>query len=143
MNSYILKNESNQDDILLYEEKKSYSFTPKNVTKVKRITVLDPEMLNGILESKIIKKYNTLVKMITDIISSEDTSEGDILAAFTEIKRIRQYLISLVNCLDKALLKKYLDKIALLETKLKRYQMLIINNYYQYSNEFEIGRGGR
>ena len=128
MNSYILKNEAKKQDILLYEEKKSYSFTPKSITKVKKITVLDPEMLNGILESKILKKYNNLVKLIYSIIDSDSTGEGDILIAFTELNRIRQYLISLINILDKNILKKYMDKVAILEAKLKQYQLVLINS---------------
>ena len=33
MNSFILKNDDEEKKVLLYEEKKSYSFTPKKVIK--------------------------------------------------------------------------------------------------------------
>ena len=140
MNSYILKNDNKTKDIVLFEEKKSYTFTPKSITKVKKITILDKDMLNGILESKIIKKYNRLLKIVYSILESDDSNEGDILIAFTEISRIKQYLISLINSLDKDILKKYLDKISMLEEELKRYQVIMFNNNLEYIDELGKGR---
>ena len=88
MTSYILKNNKKSKDILLFEEKKSYSFTPKKTYKwVKKITILDTEMLSEVWENKINKEYDKLLKLIYSLISEEDTTSGDVLIAYTEIER--------------------------------------------------------
>ena len=118
MNSFILKN----DD----EEKKSYSFTPKKGYKrVKKITVLDKDMVSSILEDKIIKKYNLLIKIIYDLITSDDTTSGDVLAAYTELDRIRNILLYKYNeYLRKEFIDKYLKKLYVLELELKKVHVM-------------------
>ena len=65
MSSYVLKNNDEEKKVLLYEEKTSYSFSPKKGYKrVKKITVLDQEILSKILEEKVTKSYNKLIKII-------------------------------------------------------------------------------
>ena len=118
MNSFILKN----DD----EEKKSYSFTPKKGYKrVKKITVLDKDMVSSILEDKIVKKYNLLIKIIYDLITSDDTTSGDVLAAYTELDRIRNILLYKYNeYLRKEFIDKYLKKLYVLELELKKVHVM-------------------
>ena len=122
MNSFILKNDDEEKKVLLYEEKKSYSFTPKNGYKrVKKITVLDKDMVSSILEDKIVKKYNLLIKIIYDLITSDDTTSGDVLAAYTELDRIRNILLYKYNeYLRKEFIDKYLKKLYVLELELKK-----------------------
>ena len=65
MTSYILKNNKKSKDILLFEEKESYSFTPKKTYKwVKKVTVLDTEMLSRVWENKINKEYDKLLDFV-------------------------------------------------------------------------------
>ena len=112
--------------VLLYEEKKSYSFTPKKGYKrVKKITVLDKDMVSSILEDKIIKKYNLLIKIIYDLITSDDTTSGDVLAAYTELDRIRNILLYKYNeYLRKEFIDKYLKKLYVLELELKKVHVM-------------------
>ena len=126
MNSFILKNDDEEKKVLLYEEKKSYSFTPKNGYKrVKKITVLDKDMVSSILEDKIVKKYNLLIKIIYDLITSDDTTSGHVLAAYTELDRIRNILLYKYNeYLRKEFIDKYLKKLYVLELELKKVHVM-------------------
>ena len=86
MNSYILKNDDKEKKVLLYKEQTGYSFSPKKEYKrVKKITVLDADMVSGILEDKIVKAYNRLLKIVYDlIVAGDETTSGDVLVAYTE-----------------------------------------------------------
>lgn len=137
MTSYILKNNKKSKDILLFEEKESYSFTPKKTYKwVKKITILDTEMLNEVWENKINKEYDKLLKLIYSLISEEDTTSGDVLIAYTEIDRIKKYLMSLrEKGLKKEIIEKYLKKLYILELELKKVHVM------ELTEEIEMGKG--
>lgn len=124
MNNYILKNQKGDKEVLLFQEQNSYSFTPKEVKKVKKITIFDPLMLQSILEKKLNKKYNRLLKIIYSLISSDDTTSGDILVAYSEIERIREYLLSLQKNLSKVFIDSYLKKLYILELELKKVHVM-------------------
>lgn len=135
MNSYILKKNKKDEDILLFQEKISYSFTPKKSYKwVKKVTILDPDMLSSIWENKIIKEYNKLLKIIYGLISSDDTDSSNVLVTYTEIERLKQYLLSLeIKGLKKEFINKYLKKLYILELELKKVHVMELTE--------EIGRG--
>ena len=137
MNSFILKNDNEEKKVLLYEEKKSYSFTPKKgYKKVKKITVLDKDMTSSILEDKIIRKYNLLIKIIYDLISSDDTTSGDVLAAYTELDRLRNIMLYKYHeYLRKEFIDKYLKKLYVLELELKKVHVM------ELTDEIEEQRG--
>ena len=132
MNSYILKKNKKDEDILLFQEKISYSFTPKKSYKwVKKVTVLDPDMLSSIWENKIIKE---LLKIIYGLISSDETDSSNVLVTYTEIERLKQYLLSLeIKGLKKEFINKYLKKLYILELELKKVHVMELTE--------EIGRG--
>lgn len=135
MNSYILKKNKKDEDILFFQEKISYSFTPKKSYKwVKKVTVLDPDMLSSIWENKIIKEYNKLLKIIYGLISSDETDSSNVLVTYTEIERLKQYLLSLeIKGLKKEFINKYLKKLYILELELKKVHVMELTE--------EIGRG--
>ena len=135
MSSYVLKNSDEEKKVLLYEEKTSYSFSPKKGYKrVKKITVLDQEILSKILEEKVTKSYNKLIKIIYDLINSEDTTSGDILVTFTEIDRIKDILLYKYNKkLKKEFIDKYLKKLYLLEQELKKININTYDNFLKDS----------
>lgn len=137
MTSYILKNNKKSKDILLFEEKESYSFAPKKTYKwVKKITILDTEMLSEVWENKINKEYDKLLKLIYSLISEEDTTSGDVLIAYTEIDRIKKYLMSLrEKGLKKEIIEKYLKKLYILELELKKVHVM------ELTEEIEMGKG--
>ena len=137
MSSFILKNDDEEKKVLLYEEKKSYSFTPKKGYKrVKKVTVLDKDMVSSILEDKIIKKYNLLIKIIYDLMSSDDTTSGDVLAAYTELDRIRNIMLYKYHeYLKKEFIDKYLKKLYVLEMELKKVHVM------ELTEEIEENRG--
>lgn len=135
MNSYILKNNKEEHKVLLYQEKASYTFSPKKgYNEVKKITILDPNMLNTLWEHKIDKEYSKLLKLIYSLVSNDDTTSTDVLIAYTEIERIKEYLLTLKNKgLKKELLDKYLKKLYILELELKKIHVMELTE--------EIGKG--
>lgn len=135
MTNYILKNNKETQEVLLYQEKTTYSFTPKKgYQEIKKITVLDPEMLNCLWERKLEKEYEKLLKLIYSLVANDDTTSGDVLIAYTEIDRIKKYLLSLdEKIVEKKLLEKYLKKLYILELELKKVHVMELTE--------EIGRG--
>lgn len=135
MSSYILKNNKEEHKVLLYQEKASCTFSPKKgYNEVKKITILDPNMLNTLWEHKIDKEYSKLLKLIYSLVSNDDTSSTDVLIAYTEIERIKEYLLTLKNKgLKKELLDKYLKKLYILELELKKIHVMELTE--------EIGKG--
>lgn len=135
MSSYILKNNKEEHKVLLYQEKASYTFSPKKgYNEVKKITILDPNMLNTLWEHKLDKEYSKLLKLIYSLVSNDDTTSTDVLIAYTEIERIKEYLLTLKNKgLKKELLDKYLKKLYILELELKKIHVMELTE--------EIGKG--
>lgn len=135
MSSYILKNNKEEHKVLLYQEKASYTFSPKKgYNEVKKITILDPNMLNTLWEHKIDKEYSKLLKLIYSLVSNDDTTSTDVLIAYTEIERIKEYLLTLKSKgLKKELLDKYLKKLYILELELKKIHVMELTE--------EIGKG--
>ena len=127
MNSYILKNDDEEKKVLLYKEQTGYSFSPKKgYKKIKKITVLDADMVSGILEDKIVKAYNRLLKIIYSLImAGDETTSGDVLVAYTELDRIRNILLYKYNqYLKKEFVEKYMKKLYVLELELKKFHVL-------------------
>ena len=138
MNSYILKNDDKEKKVLLYKEQTGYSFSPKKEYKrVKKITVLDADMISGILEDKIVKAYNRLLKIVYDlIVAGDETTSGDVLVAYTELDRIRNILLYKYNqYLKKEFVDKYMKKLYILELELKKVHVL------ELTDEIEEERG--
>ncbi len=127
MNSYILKNDDKEKKVLLYKEQVGYTFSPKkNYKKVKKITVLDKDMISGILEEKVSKSYSRLLKIIYSMVTAGDeTTSGDVLMAYTELDRIRNILLYKYNqYLKKEFVEKYMQKLYALELELKKVHVL-------------------
>lgn len=135
MSSYILKNNKEEHKVLLYQEKASYTFSPKKgYNEVKKITILDPDMLNTLWEHKLDKEYSKLLKLIYSLVSNDDTTSTDVLIAYTEIERIKEYLLTLKDKgLKKEVLEKYLKKLYILELELKKVHVMELTE--------EIGKG--
>ena len=69
-------------------------------------------MLNTLWEHKLDKEYSKLLKLIYSLVSNDDTTSTDVLIAYTEIERIKEYLLTLKDKgLKKEVLEKYLKKI--------------------------------
>ena len=67
MTNYILKNTKKDHEVLLYQEKSSYKYSPKKGYKESiEVTVLDNEMLNPLWEHKLNKEYEKLMAKYGD-----------------------------------------------------------------------------
>ena len=138
MSSYILKNDDEEKKVLLYKEQSGYSFSPKKGYKrVKKITVLDADMVSSILENKIVKAYNRMLRIVYNLVTSGDeTTSGDVLVAYTELDRIRNILLYKYNqYLKKEFIEKYMKKLYILELELKKVHVL------ELTDEIEEERG--
>lgn len=137
MTSYILKNNPEDHDILMLEEKEAYTFTPKKTYKwVKKVTILDSEILSKVWTNKIDKEYEKLLKLVYGLVSEEDTTSGDVLEAYTEIDRIKKYVLSLKEKgLKEKMIEKYLKKLYILELELKKVHVI------ELTEEIEMGKG--
>lgn len=135
MSNYILKNGKDVEDVLLYQEKVKYELTPKKDFKgIKKVTVLDVDMVNSIMEKKLEKDYQKIIKIIYSLVANEDTTSGDVLACYKEIERINSYLLSLrEKGLKKTIYEKYLKKLYILELELKKVHVMELKE--------EIGKG--
>lgn len=122
MKSYILKNTKKKEKVLLYQEKKGYSFTPRKAYyRVQKITVLDDNMISSILKGKIMNKYQRLYRIVRSILEDDDTTTGDILVALNETERLKQMLlVKYAKYLNKKMVEKYIGKIEILERSLQK-----------------------
>ncbi len=138
MNSYILKNDDEEKKVLLYKEQTGYEFSPKKkIKRVKKITVIDEDMVSSILADKVIKAYNRLIKIVYNLVTAGDeTTSGDVLAAYTELDRIRNILLYKYNkYLKKQFVDKYIQKLYVLELELKKVHVM------ELTDEIEEERG--
>ncbi len=122
MSSYILKKNPKDEEVLLYEEKTSYSFVPKKSYKwVKKITVLDTEILFKIWEQKISKDYNKLLKLIYALLQNDTADEGEARVCLAELNKLKKYILLLQQKgLNPEVIKMYLKKIYSLEIELQK-----------------------
>ena len=138
MNSYILKKDDEEKKVLLYKEQTGYEVSPKKgIKRVKKITVIDEDMVSSILEDKVVKAYNRLIKIIYSLITAGDeTTSGDVLVAYTELDRIRNILLYKYNqYLKKQFVDKYMKKLYVLELELKKVHVM------ELTDEIEEERG--
>ena len=89
------------------------------------------------MEDKILRAYNRLLKLIYALVTAGDeTTSGDVLAAYTELDRIRNILLyKYNNYLKKEFIKKVLTKLNALEVELKKVHVL------ELTEEIEEERG--
>lgn len=94
MSKYIVKKENGTRKIVKIEAEKYYTFSPKgNVSKmVKTVTVYDEEKIKKILIKKLMIKYQRLLNIINDIISSDDSSSSDFMICLDEISKLKDIL---------------------------------------------------
>ena len=94
-------------------------------------------MTSSLMEDKILRAYNRLLKLIYALVTAGDeTTSGDVLAAYTELDRIRNILLyKYNNYLKKEFIKKVLTKLNALEVELKKVHVL------ELTEEIEEERG--
>lgn len=143
MKNYILKNTPQEEKILLYQEKSGYSFSPKQgVYRVKKITVLNEEMISSILKGKLMSKYKRLLKIVYSLIESGDeTSSGDVFVTYTELDRLKSILLyKYAKYLDPKFIKNFYQKLEILEMELKKIHVMQLEQEIQITEEKGKGR---
>lgn len=127
MNQYIIEKTIEEKSVVSYKEKDGVSFSPKKTTKmhhVKRITVIDAELIEKMIMKKIDKEYKRILSIIYSIMNSDDSNSGDILVAYTEIQRLENIILAKYKkALKKEVIEKYLKKLKILEIELQKVQI--------------------
>ena len=139
MEEYIIEKSVTKRKIVSYEEKEGYSFSPKGegYKNVKKITIADDALNEKILLKKIEKEYQRLLKILYNIAASEDSTSGDVLIAFSEIKRLEDILLyRYKKLLKREIVEKYLKKLKILEVELNK-----LSYNFQIQNTYEEEKG--
>lgn len=143
MESYILKNMEKEEKVLLYQERNGYSFSPKNrCYRVEKITILNQGMVECILKDKVINRYNRLLQIIYNLVTSgnDESTSGDVLVTYTEIDRLRNILLNkYYRYLKREFIEEYLKKLHALEIQLKKVHVMELEQEIEV--EEEKGRG--
>lgn len=137
------------------KEFKGYPMKPKikkrnEFIEIKEIVIINPTLKEKALRVQFNIQYRRILKMIMELFSSDDTTNGDIKIAFSEIERVKRILKDIYH--KEVSLKEYtnyLDKINFLEEQLKnkiieqqRIEKMFFQNY-MYEGETEEKRRGR
>lgn len=126
----------------LFNELKGYKVTPKNgivrsnMIKVDHMNVIDPLLIENLLQKKIEKKIEMLIFKIVNVMDSDD--DGDVQKALTEAERIKYILVNEYSeFLEKEYIRKMSKKLDIIVDEL-RVRMLVkyhYNNTLSYEEE--------
>lgn len=123
MSKYVIKNQSKEKKVLLYSNKKKYTFSPKNYYKSTKILLLDDSMIESVLKEKVISKYNKIVKLIYYILASNPDDDEGAMLALDEIEKLKNIILNkYLKYLPKDFCNKYFNKLIILEKKLKEFK---------------------
>lgn len=99
--------ENNEKEVLTIENNKN------------KISIYDKKLTEEIISNKFNEKYRRLLYIITDINSSEDTTDTDECLVREQIDELKNnFLLKYKKHISKELLNKYLKMLLILETKI-------------------------
>lgn len=124
MSDFILSSTPEEKKIVEFKKVKSYSFSPKNkkgsFTTLKTVNVYDDEKVQKIIIHKYKIQYQRLIKIIQNIISSDETSEGDIMICLDEISKLQSVLtIKYEKLLSRKAYEYFINDLYFLESVMK------------------------
>ena len=136
MSNYIIKKVTIKKAKVNYQEKEGYNFLPKSkkYENVAKVTVLDNNLTKQIIHKKVDNDYKKIVSQIYNILNSsdEDDDTANVLAAFTELDRLKQiFLYKYHQKVEKKLLEIYLKKLNILEMEINKLMI----NMFNYENK--------
>ncbi len=97
MAKYLIKKDSHNDSIICINyDLKGYSFKPKmredSEIIINDVTIINPEMIESVLERKFIKNYRKILLLFFDISENGDNSGENTALALREIDRLKSIL---------------------------------------------------
>ena len=109
-------------------------------TKIKNISVVNKKMAHPLVISKVEKKYNKLIRLLADLLVSDDESGETFREALNQIEKFR---MEIKNKYRKFLMQKELEFMSKQLTSLKKeanLRLLEVQNNYYISRESGKGK---
>ncbi len=122
MANYRVARYNSAGNILTYEETDGYVFNPKHggKIKVKKLTVVDNEMIDKILSMKFDKRFRRLVTLAIGVLENEDADEGDANIVLGEAQLVKEILENKYKkFLKHEKTRLFLEKIRVIEKQLE------------------------
>lgn len=109
-----------------YDKIKGYNLTPKNNVKIpdsiniNKVIIINPLLITKIVTKKIKRRFDYLLNFLSNMYESDDENPEGLMAALTEIEKIRQELLNKNrHLLDKKEVDLTEKKLAILENEAK------------------------
>ena len=99
MSNYIIKKVTTKKAKVHVKTDEGYEFLPKSkhYANVDKVTVLNHELKEQILEKKIENDYRKIVMHIYTILNEDDEDAGNLLTAYTELDRLKFLFINIMK----------------------------------------------
>ena len=139
MSNFILNSNDDERKIIEFKKKECYYFSPKtkkgSFTSLKSVSVYDSKRVQKIIINRYKVKYQRLMKIINNIINSDDTTEGDFMICLDEIKRLQSVLtIKYEKLLSRKAYEYFIEDLYFLEKVVK-------DKLYEYKNQESLNGG--
>ena len=98
-----------------------YKLKTNNSMKVKEINIINPLIINNLINFNFNKKYKKILELYLNYLQEDDnTSESGLITALDEIARLRSILIKKYSVyMNKKLEEKLLKKLKILENEIR------------------------
>ena len=127
---YVIKRKNKIFDVIELEYPiKGYKFNSKS-EEVKTITLVEPKLIDKVLDIKINTMFTRLLMIVNDAFNSDDNPSGTAIA-LDEIAYVKSMILNkYAKLLDEQKQDLYLKKLALLEQEMQdKYLMYQLNDY--------------
>lgn len=131
---YVVKKKNKIFDVINLEYPiKGYKFNSKS-EEVKSITLVNPKLINKVVDIKVNTMLNRLLMIVNDAFNSDDNPTG-VTIALDEIRMVKTAIYNKYNkLLDDRKKELYLRKISLLEQEMQDKLYFYQVSKYQSSN---------
>ena len=137
-NHYLIVKEKNKKEIAYFEYDKldGFNMTSKNkniklkdAINVNKMVIVNPSMVEKLIDKKINIRMKKLVNLILNIYDSEDDPGSSMMQALNEIEKFKREMINkYLNYMNKKQLSNLEDKIRMLESEVTKKSYVINEN---------------
>lgn len=137
-NHYLIVKEKNKKEIAYFEYDKldGFNMTSKNkniklkdAINVNKMVIVNPSMVEKLIDKKINIRMKKLVNLILNIYESDDDPGSSMMQALNEIEKFKREMINkYLNYMNKKQLSNLEDKIRMLESEVTKKSYVINEN---------------